>query len=188
VNRVFIVHGWGSSPKEDWFPWIAKELKRKGFAVKALQMPDTDRPKIAPWVAHLKKSVGAPDADTHFIGHSIGCQTIMRYLQNVKCQVGNLVFVGSWFTLKGIGKKERPIARPWLTERIDTAAVRKAAKGISVILSDDDPVVPLNANKNAFKSRLGARVTILKNKGHIDGNTGVTRLPIAVRELMRMSR
>ena len=188
MKRVFIVHGRGSSPKEDWFPWIARELKKKGFTVKVLKMPNTDRPQIAPWVAHLKRSVGEPDEKTHFIGHSIGCQTIMRYLEGVDRPVGNLVLVGAWFTLKGLEKEEKPIAQPWLTKRIDTAAVRKSAEGIGVILSDDDPFVPLNANRKAFANRLGARVTVLKNKGHIDGNAGVTRLPIAVQEIVRMSR
>src|SRR3990167_5523753 len=98
MKRVFIIHGWGSNPKDDWFPWIKKELESKGFKVEIPVMPNTDEPKVNEWVGFLKKIVKNPDKDTYFIGHSIGCQTILRYLENLdkKIKIGGCIFVAGW--------------------------------------------------------------------------------------------
>ncbi len=47
-------------------------------------MPNTAEPKIETWVPFLEKLVGKPDKDTYLVGHSIGCQTILRYLDGLK--------------------------------------------------------------------------------------------------------
>lgn len=36
IKRIFIIHGWDGSPQNRWFPWLEKELKKKGFTVKEL--------------------------------------------------------------------------------------------------------------------------------------------------------
>src|SRR3989344_3577618 len=81
MKRVFIVHGWDFNPEVNWYPWLKKELEKKGFKVIVPEMPNTSEPKINAWVSYLKKVVGKLDEETYFIGHSIGCQTIMRFLE-----------------------------------------------------------------------------------------------------------
>ena len=82
-KRVFIVHGWSGSPYKDWIPWLKSELQTRGFEAYAPEMPDPDEPDIAEWVHMLKMSVGKPDRNTFFVGHSIGCQTILRFLETL---------------------------------------------------------------------------------------------------------
>ena len=79
-KRVFIVHGWDGYPEEGWFPWLKKELEAKDFEVYVPQLPDAENPRIYKWVPKLAEIVGVPDEQTYFIGHSMGCQTIARYL------------------------------------------------------------------------------------------------------------
>ncbi|KKQ37224.1 MAG: hypothetical protein US53_C0024G0012, partial [Candidatus Woesebacteria bacterium GW2011_GWA1_37_7] len=47
-------------------------------------------PKIKEWVPFLQENMSNPDEETHFVGHSIGCQTILRYLETLseKTKVG----------------------------------------------------------------------------------------------------
>jgi esterase/lipase len=33
MKKVFIIHGWDGYPEEGWFPWLKKELEKKGFSV-----------------------------------------------------------------------------------------------------------------------------------------------------------
>ena len=54
------------------------------------------------WVAEITKIVEAPDKDTYFIGHSIGCQAILRYLEKINSPVGGALFVAGWFFLENI--------------------------------------------------------------------------------------
>ncbi len=185
MKRVFIVHGWGGFPNEGWFPWLKKELQKKGFQVKVLSMPDADNPKIKKWVGFLSKNVKKADSDTYFVGHSIGCQTIMRYLQTIKGKIGGAVFVAGWFHLKGLETKaEENIAKPWLKTKIDFSRLRNKGR-YAAIFSEDDYFVPLSDAK-AFKRRLGAKITIEKNKGHFSGSDGVKKLPVALKELIAM--
>ncbi len=68
---------------KDWILWLWKSLKDRGFVVKAPAMPEPDEPTIENWVHFLKTFVGEADEDTYFVGHSIGCQTILRYLETL---------------------------------------------------------------------------------------------------------
>ena len=93
MKRVFIVHGWGGRGNEAWIPWLKKESEKNGFEVHALSMPNPDNPTIENWVGYLSKNVHQPDAETYFVGRSIGCQTTLRYLETINVVVGGAVFV-----------------------------------------------------------------------------------------------
>jgi len=99
TKRVFIVHGWDGYPEEGWFPWLKNELEAKDFEVSVPQLPEAKTPRIYNWVPALSKAVGTPDEQTYFVGHSIGCQTIARYLESLPegVKVGGAVFVAGFF-------------------------------------------------------------------------------------------
>ncbi|MCX6715781.1 MAG: NYN domain-containing protein, partial [Candidatus Taylorbacteria bacterium] len=92
-KRVVIVHRWSGGPNDDWRPWLKNELEKNGCEVFVPEMPDTEAPIIEKWVNCLSKIVGVPDSNTYFIGHSIGCQAILRYLETVNTLVGGAIFV-----------------------------------------------------------------------------------------------
>ena len=103
-----------------------KELEKKGFHVEVPAMPDTDNPKIESWVSFLKKTIKNPGKDTYLIGHSIGCQAILRYLQGINSKIGGVVFVAGWFSLKGLETDgEWAIAKPWIETPIDFVKTKK---------------------------------------------------------------
>ncbi|MEK7108482.1 MAG: alpha/beta fold hydrolase, partial [Patescibacteria group bacterium] len=105
-KRAIIVHGWSGNPQEGWFPWLEKEITTAGLEVSVPAMPDADHPKIEPWVQTLVDTIGTPDANTILIGHSIGAQTILRYLETVSTPIGGAVFVAPWLTLSLLGSEE----------------------------------------------------------------------------------
>ena len=184
TKRVFLVHGWGGSPEANWFPWLKKELESKGFEVRSLKMPNTDNPTIPEWVSFLKKEAGKPNKDTFFVGCSIGCQTIMRYLQDISGEVGGVLFVAGWFTLKGLEtEEEKQIAKPWFASPINLAAVKKVAPKITAIFSTDDPFVPLSDTKK-FERELNAKIIIEKDKGHFDEE----RYDIILKEFLNLTK
>ena len=152
-----------------------------GYTVIAPAMPNADAPTIASWVATLADIVSTPDGNTHLVGHSIGCQTILRYLGGLPefSRVGHVVLVAPWFNLTNLEAGEEPIAREWLETPIDTDAVRRFTEDITAIFSDDDSVVPLS-DAELFRERLDARVIIEHEKGHFSQDSGVTELPSAL--------
>jgi len=181
MKKAYIIHGWGGFPEEGWFPWLRKELESKGFKVFVPKMPKADEPKIEEWVGFLKRYIKNPDKETYLIGHSIGCQTIMRYMEILPktIKIRNVIFVAGWFNLtKKVTEnlEESKIANPWLKTPIDFEKVKMHSNKFIAIFSDDDPFVPLTDSK-IFKGKLNAKIIILKNKGHLGGEHNINELP-----------
>jgi predicted alpha/beta hydrolase family esterase len=169
MKRVFIVHRWGGSQTSDWYQWLKSELEKRRYEVNVLAMPNADEPVIKKWVSHLSNKVGKLDSDTFFVGHSIGCQTIMRYLATQNNACGGAVFVAGWFTLQGLeSEDEEAIAKPWIETPMDYMKVKKNLPRSLAIFSGNDPYVPLD-NKDIFKTRLGSDIIVERNKGHFTG-------------------
>ena len=188
ARRVFIIHGWDGYPDEGWFPWLKTKLEKNGFQVHVPSMPEPAEPKIEPWVSHLSKIVGEVDENTYFVGHSIGCQTILRYLERlpVDKKTGGAVFVAGWFTLTNSETdEEKEIAKPWLETPIDFEKVKRHTKKFFAVFSDDDEVVP-QENKKLFSERLGAKTAIEHAKGHFSGSDGVKKLPVVLKAILSL--
>lgn len=180
MKKVIIIHGWGGHPEEGWFPWLKKELEAKGHKVEVPSMPNSENPIIEDWVAHLAKTVGKPDKDTYFVGHSIGCQTILRYLETLDGDtLGGAVFVAGWFNLLNMEDEEGPIAKPWLETPIDLMKVKVVLPKSVLIISDNDPHGFFEENKKEFE-KLGSKIMVLHDAGHINEEAGYTELPEAL--------
>lgn len=183
-RRIFVVHGWEGYPEEGWFPWLSEELSKKGFKVKVLPMPNSESPKIEEWVPFLAKNVGEIDEKTVLVGHSIGCQTIWRYLQNLKegGKIAGAILVAPWIRLNAENalqdEESKEIAKPWLETPIDWKMVKGHCGRFVVILSDDDPYVYLEDGK-FFEEKLGAKVIVEKGMKHFSGEDGIVSLPSA---------
>jgi hypothetical protein len=182
-KRAYIIHGWDGYPEEGWFPWAKIELEKQGFAVEIPSMPHPERPTIDDWVGQLAKLVGEPDEQTYLIGHSMGCQTILRYLASLNGQkVGGAVLVAGFFELVPLEKEEeKAIVKPWLETPIDFAKVKAATSNITVILSDNDEWVPLERNVELFKKYLNPIIVTEHAKGHYSGSSGIKELPVVLK-------
>ena len=188
IQRVFIIHRWGGHSEEGWFPWIKNKLRNKGFYVEIPNMPESDTPIIKTWLNFLSKKVVTPNESTFFIGHSIGCQTIIRYLQYLKedQKVGGLILVAPWTNLTSYeSEEEKIIAKPWIETPISWNNVLSHTKKIISIFSDNDPFVSLN-EINVFKKNLKSKIIIEKNKGHFSGADNIKELPVVLEELLKI--
>ena len=128
MKKVYIIHGWEGYPEENWFPWLKRELESRGFEVYVPQMPNADSPRIAKWVPAIAKLVEKPDQDTYFVGHSMGCQAIARYLETIpeNVKVGGVIFVAGFFKrLTGLGEEPNfeEVEREWLKTPIGLVKV-----------------------------------------------------------------
>lgn len=100
MKKIQIIHGWESSPDEPILKWLKFSLQKKGFEVSAPDMPEPEKPKIETWVGKLKEVV-SPDKETILVGHSIGCQAILRYLETLPegTKVAGIILIAPFITL-----------------------------------------------------------------------------------------
>lgn len=190
MKRVFIIHGWTGKPNEHWLPWLAHELEQKGFEVHSPEMPETDTPKTEPWISYFKKQVGVADEDTYFVGHSIGCLTILRYLEKYNEKIGGAVLVAPWITLNPESfatPEDKQVVDEWTAGSFDWPRLKNLCHNFVALFSEDDPDVPFADNKPIFEKELGAKIIVEEEKGHFTADKGVTELPVVLEELLKMA-
>ena len=195
MKRVFIIHGWGGHPDEGWFPWAKSQLKKKDFEVHVPAMPDAygkEQPQIQPRINVIKEAVGFPDENTYFIGHSIGCQSIDRYLETLplETKIGGVVYVAGWLTLKGLEDYEegdREAAKPWLETPIDFKKVRGISPKSVTIFTKDDPFVD-PGNAEFYKEKLGSKIILLETGGHLNDESNTKELPEVIEAIKELSK
>ena len=151
-------------------------------------MPETETPKLELWVPHLASVVGTPTAETFLVGHSMGCQTILRYIESLpaKVQVGGALLVAGFMLLAGLSPKQELVWNPWARVPIDLARVREDVRAVAAIFSDDDPFVPLD-NVEVFRRELGATTVTLHAHKHFSEEDGVNELPEALDAVLKMA-
>ena len=175
MKRAYLIHGWGGSDSsEGWFGWLKKELKDREIEVTSFNMPNTDEPKIKEWIGFLKENVKNINEETYFIGHSIGCQAILRFLEQLpeNIKIKACIFVAPWMhldkkTIEEEGEEVVKIAKPWIETPIDFEKVKKHTPNFLTIFSDNDFYVPLS-DSEIFKEKLNAKIIIKNNEEHFN--------------------
>lgn len=79
-TNIYVIHGYTSSSKSEWFPWLKEQFKNSNVNIYIPNMPNSDDPHLEPWIKHLRKNILNVDENTIFIGHSLGCVTALRYI------------------------------------------------------------------------------------------------------------
>jgi uncharacterized protein len=188
MKKVVIIHCWEGYPNYCWYPWMKKELESRGFEVSVPEMPETKMPKLAQWLPKLEETIGSPDENLYLVGHSLGCITILRYLESLKEgeKIGGVVFVAG-FT-DNLGYEE---IKTFFEAPIDFEKAKKHCPKFVAIHSDNDPYVALK-NGDIFKEKLCAKVIIKHNMGHfsgkIEGEESCIKLPDAVEAVEKIAK
>ncbi len=191
-KRVVIVHGRKSNPEDCWFPWLRRELEARGFEVVVPALPQADHPMREVWVPAILEAVGKIDEHTLFVGHSIGCQAILRIIEELPegQTIAGAVFVGGFFDhvtglRDGIPVKKYYIS--WFGESLNIDAVRARMKKSVAIFSDNDPFIPLD-NKEGYREKVGSEIVVLHNMGHFNKtHDGITELPLVLEKVLEIA-
>ncbi len=183
MKRAFLIHGWDGRPNGNWFPYLTLELKANGFDVSAPQMPHAAEPKVGEWLSFLKDYVGRPDEHTYFVGHSLGCIAIARYLETLspKAKVGGCVFVAGFS-----GRIDVPEVREFYELPFEPEKAKLHCSNFVMLFSDNDPYVPMEKSLEMAK-QVGAKTILERGKGHFGSGDGVRALPSALEALLKMS-
>lgn len=178
MTRIYLIHGWGgNSNSEAWFSWMRKECEQRNIELVIPNMPNTNKPKIEEWIDKLNEIVDIEN-DNYLVGHSIGCQAIMGFLEQIKKKVKGVIFIAGWFNLieeSYENDNERKIAKPWIETPINYKKVKNNSGKIMCIFSDNDSYVPLSDAK-IFKQKLGAEIIIKENEEHFNNTKEINEI------------
>lgn len=180
-KRVFIVHAWECTPRMYWYPWLSDQLSENGFAVSVPEMPDTVSPKLSGWLPKLAETVNGTDENCYFVGHSLGCITIMRYLESLHPgeKAGGAVFVAGFSSSLGF-----EATSSFFQTDVNYEVIKSHCNKFVSLCSDNDPYVPLKYGE-MLKDKLGAELIIKHDMKHFNGD--MRQLQDALDAVMRIS-
>src|SRR5262249_26355773 len=80
-------------------------------------------------------------------------------------RVAGALMVAGWFQVDSPWET----IRPWMDSPVDLAAARSACPRVMVVLSDNDPfTADFEANRRAWRERLGAEVRVVSGGKHFN--------------------
>lgn len=172
MAQVYIVHGYGASPDNHWFPWLEEALATKGIACHRLAMPNSDKPNLDAWLNTLADQT-VIDNQTVVVGHSLGCITWLTYLaRNFKKPAGAVLVSGFYQPLDTL---------PELTVFSNVYAISPPLAQFKsyVVAALDDAIVPHHYSDELAK-HLKADYIRLPEGGHFLDREGCIEFPLVL--------
>lgn len=178
-----MLHGYGASPRDHWFPWLGLELASDGIEVVTPHLPNSEKPTAGTWIEAARNAISSDPRPTVVVGHSLGTITALKALDGIGTgwSIAGLILVAGF---------DRPLPHipeidDFTRSNADYHAIRARAASRHVIISSTDDIVPPQFGRD-LAGRLSAQLHLIPNAGHFLGSDGFTRLPI-VAELVRES-
>src|SRR3989338_2170809 len=132
TQKAIILHAWYSNSKFNWYPWLKKELEKKGYKVYLPELPtmNTDLPDMALQLKTIQNAVDI-DEDTTVIGHSLACLLAMRLAERKKYK--KMVLVAGW-DINDLTVEHRLV---W-PSKINHTKIKENVEEIYCLSSDND--------------------------------------------------
>lgn len=182
--HIYVIHGYTSSSKSEWFPWLKEQFKEKNIKVYIPDMPDSDDPHLEPWLEHLRKNIVTVDENTIFIGHSLGCVTILRYILEKNIKIKGAIFV-SGFINENPMKKQTEGLQEFMEGDLDISRIKNLIPSMTVITAVDDDIVPTKATQKLAQA-LDAHLIVLEEGKHFIARDGYTDFPILLNKIKEL--
>ena len=183
-KRLVIVHSWEGSLEEGWYPWLKAEMEKRGWEVLVPTMPNSAEPEQSRWVPYLQIITGKVDRSTFMVGHSLGCVTILRFLESLP----KMEFIGGAILVAGFDNPSKyKELKNFFQEPVAWTEIKNKCSKFTTIHSQDDPYVPVE-NSARFKENLDAKTIALNGYRHFSGEDGVTAVPEILKELLEISK
>ncbi|MEK7107516.1 MAG: alpha/beta fold hydrolase, partial [Patescibacteria group bacterium] len=131
--NFLLLHGYKGSAAGTFHPWLKRELERKGYAVQAPDMPNTNEPKESEQVKYVFDHCHI-DENTVIIGHSLGGAVAMKLLQKINRPIAGLILAAPAIDPSFPNAEERPFWKAFSWD-INYEKLKKLC-GFITVLSD----------------------------------------------------
>jgi len=176
MATIFIFHGIGGSPNENWFPWLKKELNEQGHRVIVPAFPRADKPQLDEWHKHMERYEESIDENTVFVGHSLGGIFVLRLLEKMQTPIHATFLVAS-VTGPDDGLDFATLMTAFTDAPLDRVTIKKNAGSIHAYHAENDPYIPLEHIKE-LAAKLGATLDIIPNGRHLNESNGFREFPL----------
>lgn len=138
--RIIGIHGYRSSPRQHFWPWLEDELKKRGHEVLTPELPDPENPDPEAWTKALVEAARVLTDEDVVVGHSLGGALALRFLEAAEARTtpkACVLISTPWFI-----KDER--FRGFFLSDLDHDVLMWRASRFHVIHAKDDRVIPVD--------------------------------------------
>ena len=173
MTNVFIFHGTGGYPKENWFQWLKLKCEKLGCKVIVPQFPTPNNQTIENWFEVFKNYKQYYNKNAILVGHSLGGAFLLRVLEKYDVVIKAAFIVAAPIGIPPIRNWNSDLA--FLTRfEFDWQAIRQRSKKFFVFHSDNDPHISLG-NGQEISRKLNTSLIFIPNAGHFNTTAGYTK-------------
>lgn len=178
--KVVFLHGKDKTPNDVWYPWLKKEVEKKGISFVAPNLPNTHDPILSEWLNEINKS--NPDENTILIGHSRGGLAILRWMEQLpkNRKVNKVILVATNNPLINEKNKKKDTHGFYEKGPLNFERIKSHCNNFVVLHSKDDQWVPFESGEENAK-KLDAKFKIYEDKRHF--GFGINELPEVLEEI-----
>ncbi|TSC91194.1 MAG: leucyl-tRNA synthetase [Parcubacteria group bacterium Licking1014_17] len=162
-----LLHGYTGSPENNFFPWLKKELEKRGARVYVPELPNTKDPIVRDQVEAVLKNVPF-DGNTIIVGHSLGGVVVLKILEKLSTPVRKTVLVGCYSENRFIDENFPLHTFDW---KFNPEKIKCNAGEISILRDLSDDTVPQDNTYSLYKLIGGELFDYNASKPHFSGNT-----------------
>jgi predicted alpha/beta hydrolase family esterase len=168
MKNAIILHGTDNTPEGNWFRWLEKQLRQRGYEVWLPTLPDADTPDAKKYNQQLLSRGFDYNSETILIGHSSGAVSILNLLQELPkdTKIRAAFLVGAFKGPLGLESRSALFPKPFDFEKI-----KSRCRKFVFIHSDNDPYCPLE-EAEYLSAQLDGELVIKNGQGHFNLETG----------------
>lgn len=178
MTNVFIIHGVGGHPEENWFPWLKGELEKLDCNVIIPQFPTPENQTLNEWLKVLDYYKDKINQDTIFIGHSLGVPFVLNVAERCPIKAAYLV---AGFT--GVAGNQFDDGMKTFAQRdFKWKKIKHNCPNFYVFHSDNDPYIDLKKGE-ALTKNLGVDLIFVPSAGHFNEAAGYTKFDLLLEKI-----
>lgn len=171
MKKAVIFHGTDETPDNYWYPWLAKQLRDRGYQVEIPSYPDINHTHISDFLPKVLKNHSF-DKETVLIGHSAGGPLLLSILEHIEVTISQAILVAGYSL-----PLEDEVRDPVLQESYDWEKIKQNVKDIYFVNSVNDPWGCNDKQGRIMFDHVGG-TQIVRNEGHFGSGTHKQPYPI----------
>ena len=178
MASIFIFHGAGGYPEENWFPWLKRQLEDLGHKVFVPQFPTPENQTLDNWLKVLEQYDSYLDKNSILIGHSLGVPFALSVIEKYPVKAAFLVagFIGK------IDNEFNEGAKTFARRDFNWKKIKENCKNFYIYHSDNDPYLPIE-NAERIAKNLGVEIKVIKGAGHFNKSAGYTAFDVLLEDV-----
>ena len=167
-------------PGENWFPWLKGQLAEEGHDAIVPAFPHAGHPKLDEWLKRFRQHEPSVDANSIFVGHSLGAAFALRLLEKRTTPIRSAFLIAPVWGV--MGNAYDPLMTTFTVSPYDWDTIKKNCGSFHVIQSDNDPYIRSTLAESLAKN-LGVAITLIKGAGHFNTAAGYTTFPFLLERI-----